>query len=310
MKPGIKVFAPASVSNVCVGFDILGFAIHGPGDEILIHHGTEPGLKITEIRGAKSTLPMSIHENTAGVAAQALLTHMGEESRPLEMIIHKKMPVGSGLGSSAASAAGGVFAVSEFLKTGMQKTELLPFAMQGETVADGAIHADNVAPALLGGMIIIRDNDLPDVKKLPVPKGLFASVIYPHVTVLTKESRAILQKHVPLDQVIRQQGNLAGFLCAMYTSDFVWLKRSLFDVIIEPQRAHLIPFFYELQELAMKEGALGFSISGAGPAMFALCDNSYIAEEINKKTKNFYASKKIVCDTWVSTINQEGAVVM
>ncbi len=310
MKPGIKVFAPASISNVCVGFDILGFAIHGPGDEIIISEGTQPGLIITEIRGAKGKLPLDTTQNTAGVSAVALLNHLGENKRPLEMIIHKKMPFGSGLGSSAASAVGGVFAVSEFLKTGLTKQELLPFAIEGEKVADGAIHADNVAPCLLGGMVIIRDNVMFDFKKLPIPAGLFICVIYPHVTVLTKESRAILKKEIPMDLFIRQQGNLAAFISAMYTSDFELLNKSLEDVVIEPQRAHLIPHFYALKEMALKEGAMGFSISGAGPSMFAICDNSFIAQEIANKAESFYASKKLKSDTYVSKINHDGAIVL
>lgn len=310
MQPGIKVFAPASVSNVNVGFDILGFAIHGPGDEIIIREGKEPGLVITEIRGAKGKLPLAVDKNTAGVAAMALLHHLGEKNRPLEMIIHKKMPVGSGLGSSAASAVGGVFAVSEFLRTGMHKIELLPFALEGEKVSDGALHADNVAPSLLGGMVIIRDTLAMDVKKLPIPAGLNVCVIYPHVQVLTRESRAILDNQVPLEKFIRQQGNLAAFVAAMYTSDFDMLRRCLSDEVIEPQRAHLIPGFYEMKDIALEAGALGFGISGAGSSMFALCDNSFTAGEIAKKAEDFYAIKSLGCNTYLSTINHEGVMVL
>lgn len=310
MKAGIKVFAPASVSNVNVGFDILGFAIHGPGDEIIISEGKEPGLVITEIRGAKSKLPTEVHKNTAGVSAAALLKHLGEEKRPLEMIIHKKMPIGSGMGSSAASAVGGVFAVSEFLRTGLPKSELLPFALEGELVSDGALHADNVAPSLLGGMVIIRDAATFDVKKLPIPAGLHTCVIHPHVQVLTRESRAILDKNVPLEKFIQQTGNLASFVAAMYTSDFGVLRRCLNDVVIEPQRAHLIPGFYELKDMALEAGALGFGISGAGSSMFALCDNSFAADEIARSAEHFYAKKSLGCDTYLSSVNHEGVMVM
>lgn len=310
MKPGIKVFAPASVSNVNVGFDILGFAIHGPGDEIIISEGKEPGLVITEIRGAKGKLPTEVHKNTAGVSAAALLKHLGEEKRPLEMIIHKKMPIGSGMGSSAASAVGGVFAVSEFLRTGLPKSELLPFALEGEMVSDSALHADNVAPSLLGGMVIIRDAASFDVKKLPIPAGLHTCVIHPHVQVLTRESRAILDKDVSLEKFIEQTGNLASFVAAMYTSDFDLLRRCLSDVVIEPQRAHLIPGFYEIKEMALEAGALGFGISGAGSSMFALCDNSFAAGEIARSAENYYAKKSLGCDTYLSSVNHEGVMVM
>ena len=307
-KPGIKVFAPASVANVAVGFDVLGFALEAPGDEIIVREGNSHGITITSIQGASGKLPYDVMKNTAGFAAKRLLDFIGESDRPIEMEIHKKMPFGSGLGSSAASAVGGVFAVNEFLKTGLSKYDILKFAVDGEQIADGAYHADNVAPSLLGGMIMIRDNVTLDLKKLHIPIGLNAVVIYPHVEILTRESRGILKNEVDFKTVIRQQGNLGSFVAAMYTSDFGMIGRSLEDLLVEPQRAHLIPLFYDMKELAMKSGALGFSISGAGPSMFALCDNSGIAEEISEKAKILYMSKKMEVTTYLSKINHEGAV--
>ncbi|HMT70054.1 MAG TPA: homoserine kinase [Saprospiraceae bacterium] len=307
-KPGIKVFAPASVANVAVGFDVLGFALESPGDEIIVREGKQPGLMISEIQGAGGKLPYDIMKNTAGYAAHRLLQFVGETDRPLEMEIHKKMPFGSGLGSSAASAAAGVFAVNEFLKTGLTKYEILRFAVEGEQIADGAFHADNVAPALLGGMIMIRDNETLDIKKLHIPSGLFVSVIYPHIEILTKESRGILKQEVSFKDVIRQQGNLGAFVAAMYTSDFGMIGRSLQDLLVEPQRAHLIPHFYAIKEQAMNAGALGFSISGAGPSMFALSDNSGIAEKINEQANLLYQKNKVPVTTYLSKINHEGAI--
>ena len=307
-KPGIKVFAPASVANVAVGFDVLGFALEAPGDEIIVREGKQPGLMISEIQGAGGKLPYDIMKNTAGYAAHRLLQFVGETDRPLEMEIHKKMPFGSGLGSSAASAAAGVFAVNEFLKTGLTKYEILRFAVEGEQIADGAFHADNVAPALLGGMIMIRDNETLDIKKLHIPSGLFVSVIYPHIEILTKESRGILKQEVSFKDVIRQQGNLGAFVAAMYTSDFGMIGRSLQDLLVEPQRAHLIPHFYAMKEQAMNAGALGFSISGAGPSMFALSDNSGIAEKINEQANLLYQKNKVPVTTYLSKINHEGSI--
>lgn len=307
-KPGIKVFAPASVANVAVGFDVLGFALEAPGDEIIVREGKQPGLMISEIQGAGGKLPYDIMKNTAGYAAHRLLQFVGETDRPLEMEIHKKMPFGSGLGSSAASAAAGVFAVNEFLKTGLTKYEILRFAVEGEQIADGAFHADNVAPALLGGMIMIRDNETLDIKKLHIPSGLFVSVIYPHIEILTKESRGILKQEVSFKDVIRQQGNLGAFVAAMYTSDFGMIGRSLQDLLVEPQRAHLIPHFYAMKEQAMNAGALGFSISGAGPSMFALSDNSGIAEKINEQANLLYQKNKVPVTTYLSKINHAGAI--
>ncbi len=307
-KPGIKVFAPATVANVAVGFDILGFALESPGDEIIVREGSQPGLVITEITGAKGKLPYDILKNTAGYAAHRLLEHIGETQRPIEMEIHKKMPFGSGLGSSAASAVGGVFAVNEFLKTGLTKHEILKFAVEGEQIADGAFHADNVAPSLLGGMVLIRDNSTLDVKKLPIPKGLCAVVIYPEIEILTKDSRSILKKEIDFQTSIQQMGNLASFVASMYSSDFDLMSRSLQDLIVEPQRAHLIPAFYETKEKALELGALGFSISGAGPSMFALCNNTGVAEEISKWAINKYKSLKINVKSYISPINHEGAI--
>ena len=307
-KPGLKVFAPASVANVAVGFDILGFALEQPGDEIIIREGRAPGLIINQITGAGNKLPYEVQKNTAGFAAYRLLDHIGETDRPLEMEIHKKMPFGSGLGSSAASAVGGVYAVSEFLRTGLTKYDLLRFAVEGEQIADGAFHADNVGPSLLGGMILIRDNETLDIKKLHIPSGLFVAIIYPHVEVLTRDSRKILKSEVKFKDVIKQQGNLGAFIAGMYTSDYSLISRSLQDLLVEPQRAHLIPCFYEMKELAMSSGALGFSISGAGPSMFALCDNSIKAESIIEAATKLYANKKLSINTYLSKINQEGAI--
>ena len=307
MPTAIKVFAPASVANVGVGFDILGFALEQPGDEIILREGSSPGLKITSITGAKNRLPLDIMKNTAGYAAYRLLHHLNETNAPIEMEIHKKMPFGSGLGSSAASAVAGVFGVNEFLKTGLTKYDILRFAVEGEEIADGAFHADNVAPSLLGGIVLIRDNDSLDVKKIYTPKGLCVAIIYPHIEILTKDSRKLLKDQLPFKQVVTQSGNLASFVAALYTSDYGMMGRSLKDVLIEPQRAHLIPYFYEVKQIAMDEGCLGFSISGAGPSMFALCDNTSIAESIAQKASSFYQKQKINTTTYLSAINSEGA---
>jgi homoserine kinase len=304
--PSLKVFAPASVANVAVGFDILGFALEKPGDEIIIREGTTPGLKITIITGAQNKLPYDVEKNTAGFAAMRFLEHIGETDRPLEMEIHKKMPFGSGLGSSAASAVAGVFAVNEMCRTGLGKYDILPFAVQGEELASGSYHADNVAPCMLGGVVLVRDNPSLDVKKLHVPSGLCVAVIYPHIEIMTKDARNMLSDTVAFKDVIKQTGNLGAFVASMYTSDFDLMQRSLQDVLVEPQRAKLIPHFYALKEMAQSEGCLGFSISGAGPSMFALCQNSNIAERIAEKGAALLTSHKMKSNVYVSKINHEG----
>jgi len=305
----VKVYAPASVANVGVGYDILGFAIDEPGDFIKLRYGDKPGLHIKEITGDKGKLPREVLKNTAGYAAHRLLEAVGATDVPLEMTIQKKMPFGSGLGSSAASAVAGAFAVKELLKLDMHKLDILKYAVEGEQIADGAYHADNVAPSLLGGMVLIRDNTTLDVTKLYIPKGLLAVVVYPKIKILTKDSRGILSDTVSLDQHIRQSGNLATLVAAMYNSDFDKIGRCLDDIIIEPQRAQLIPYFYEAKEAAMKAGALGFSISGAGPSMFALCNNTLIAENISNAITRLYTDNKIRNKSFISAINQEGVIL-
>lgn len=308
MKAGIKVFAPASVANVAVGYDILGFALDKPGDEIIARFSDTPGLRITKITGAKGKLPYDLERNTAGFAALKLLEHLGEEKRGIELEIHKKMPFGSGLGSSAASAVAGVMAINELLRRPLSKREILPFAVLGEQIADGAYHADNVAPSLLGGITLIRSNKELDVHRLHVPRGTYATVIYPHVQVLTKEARGILSPTVDLNTHIEQSGNLAGFIVGLFNSDFDLIERSLQDSIIEPQRAQLIPHFYEVKEAVLKAGALGCSISGAGPSIFALSRNSLIAEQVGEVMRRIFTDNKIENQVFISEINQEGAI--
>jgi len=308
-KAGYKVFAPATVANLAVGFDILGLALDEPGDEIIARPGTEPGLVISKITGDKGKLSKEINKNTAGFAAQKLLDHLGESSRPVQIEIHKKMPFGTGMGSSAASAAAAVVAVNELLGRPLTKEALLPFAVEGEQVSDGAYHADNVAPSLLGGLLLIRDNATLDLVRLPIPKGLCVVVIYPHTQLLTTVSRGILSEHVKLKDAILQNGNIAAFVAGLYKSDFDLIQRSLKDFLIEPQRAPLIPFYNDIKEMSLKEGALGFNISGAGPSSFALCHNSLIAESIGKKAQHIYKLNGIKSSIYSSTINTKGATL-
>lgn len=307
MPHPLKVFAPATIGNLGVGFDLLGFAIHGPGDEIVIKPGTKPGLIISKITGAKGKLPLDPIKNTAGVAALSVMKYYGAENEPIEMEIRKKMPLASGLGSSAASAVAGAFGVSKFLQTGAEKKDLLKFAMEGEFIATQSYQADNVAPSLLGGMVLTRDNSTYEFKKIHIPEGLIAVAVYPHISILSKDARAILSPTVTLAQHTQQAGNLAALISGLYTSDFELIKRSIDDVIIEPQRAKLIPHFYEIKKAALKLGALGFTISGAGPSMFALCDNSMIAGNIIEKANEIYSNQNIQLTTYLSTVNQEGA---
>ncbi len=303
---GIKVFAPASVANLACGYDIMGLALEKPGDEIIARLSDAPGVRITKITGAKGRLPYEVHKNTGGYAAQKLLEFLERNDVGIELEIHKKMPFGSGLGSSAASAAAAVVAVNELLKRPLTKRELLPFAVLGEQIADGAIHADNVAPSLLGGIILVRDNATYDIQRVPFPKGLYVCVIYPHVEILTRESRGILSPEITLEQHVKQSGNLGSLIIGLLNSDFDLIRRSLQDIIIEPQRAKLIPSFYEVKNAALGQGALGCSISGGGPSIFAITDNSLVAERVGEAMQKIFHDKKIGSNLYVSKINSEG----
>lgn len=303
---GIKVFAPASIGNVAVGFDVLGLCLDKPGDEIIIRESRTPGVTISKITGGK-TLPLDPTKNTAGVAAQAVLDYL-KTNIGVDLEIRKRMPSGSGLGSSAASAVAGAMAVNEFLKCPLDKKDLLPFAMKGEELASKAFHADNVAPSLLGGLILIRDNATLDMHRVYTPKGLHLTLVYPHVEVLTADARAVLSDTVSLKTAIQQSANLSNFILGMMSSDFGLIGRSLEDVMIEPQRAKLIPNFYEVKEAALKAGAMGCSISGAGPTIFAMSKNSLEAEAIERAMKAVYEKAKIPCTTYVSMVNNDGAI--
>jgi homoserine kinase len=305
----MKVFAPASVANVAVGYDHLGFAMTHPGDEILVKTGSASGLVISKITGDRKQLSKVLAENTAGVSALSFLKDIGAEDEPIDMEIRKKMPFGSGMGSSAASAAAAVYAVSRYLRTGHSKRELLKYAVAGEQVADGAWHADNVAPSLLGGMVLIRDNEALDIVKVHVPRHITALVIYPHVRVLTRDSRAVLTSTVNFDDAIQQSANMGAFVAGMFNSDLGLIRRSLQDLLVEPQRKHMIPCYDEIRDLAYSQDILGFNISGAGPSMFALCENTLAVDNIKEGVARLYADKGVEVDMYDGPINLEGAIV-
>ena len=308
----VRVFAPATVANVAVGFDILGFAIDRPGDEIVARlTGDKNGLRITAITGTgDKQLPHAVGENTAGVAAQRLLEHLGRADEGIELEVHKKMPFGSGLGSSAASAAGAVVAVNELLGAPLSRESLLYFSVLGEQVADGSFHADNVAPSLVGGITLIRSNESLDIHHLPVPEALQVAVVHPDIEILTRDARAVLSDTVDLSVAIQQMGSLASFITALYTNDLPLLGRSLHDYVVEPQRKQLIKGFDDVKAAALDRGALGCSISGAGPSVFALCDSGYLAQAAGQAMQDAFTAHGVTSQLYVSPINQRGVTVL
>lgn len=308
----VRVFAPATVANVAVGFDILGFAIDRPGDLIVARLNPDrKGLRITKITGTgDKVLPMEVEQNTAGVAALRLLEHLGRTEVGIDLEVHKQMPFGSGLGSSAASAAGAVVAVNELLGAPLSRESLLYFSVLGEQVADGSFHADNVAPSLVGGITLIRSNESLDIHQLPVPKNLQVAVVHPDIEILTRDARAVLSDQVALSIAIKQMGSLASFITALYTNDLPLLGRSLNDYIVEPQRKQLIKGFDAVKAAAMQRGALGCSISGAGPSVFALCDSGYLAQAAGQAMQDAFTAHGVTSQLYVSPINQQGVTVL
>lgn len=307
----IKAFAPATVANVACGFDVLGFAIHGLGDYVTASLVEQPGLRITSISGDDGKLPKEIERNTAGLAVLSLLKKAGRENEiGIELEIKKDMPLGSGLGSSAASSAAAVFAVNELLGNPFSRNDLLPFAVEGELAASGTAHADNVAAALIGGFILVKTHQPPDVISLNTPDKLHCTIIHPEIEIQTKNSRKILKKQVSLEKAVTQWGNLGSLIAGLYTNDYDLIGRSLHDEIIEPVRSVLIPGFSEMQKAALDHGALGCSISGSGPSLFALSTSRDQAKEIGKAMGTVLKSIGLEYNLHISKINTEGASVV
>lgn len=305
----VTAYAPASIANVSCGFDVLGLAVDAPGDEVSVQFNDIGEVRIVEITGDEGKLPFEVEMNTASKAVLSLVNHLNFE-RGIDIIIHKKMPFGSGLGSSAASAVAAAVAANHLIGMPLTKKELLDFAIDGEAVASGARHADNVAPCLLGGVVLIRSYSPIDIIELPVPESLYVTVVHPHVEILTKVARDILPKEVTMKTAITQTGNLGGFIAGLYQDDLALLGRSMVDVLAEPYRSSLIPEFRSVRNAAMYAGAFAFGISGSGPSMFAFSDSSSKAEQIGELMKKSLTTKGIGCKRYISKINKKGASVL
>ena len=304
---GVRIFCPATIANISCGFDVLGLALDSVGDEMILKKTETPGIRITKITGQQ--LPMETEQNVAGVAALALSRDC-EFSGGLEIDIDKKIKPGSGIGSSAASAAGAAYGLNVLLGNPFTKQQLINYAMQGEKLASGVAHADNVAPALLGGFTLVRSYDPLDVIKLHTPGQLYASIIHPQIEVKTADSRKILKTRISLEDGIRQWGNVGGLVAGLYTEDYDLISRSLEDHIVEPIRSMLIPGYDRLKEAAGKAGALGVGISGSGPSVFALSKGSSRANEVAEAFREAYSSIQVPYEIHVSKINLEGVKIL
>ena len=303
----IKLFAPATVANLSCGFDVLGCCLDGVGDEMIISKNSEQKLRITKITG--QDLPLEVNANVAGVSAKALLAELNEK-QGFDIEIKKNIKAGSGIGSSAASATGAVFGINKLLGEPFTTNELIKFAMEGERLASGNAHADNVAPALLGGFSLVKSYEPLEILSLPSLPELRMLILHPLIELKTKDSRSIIKQNVELKKAISQWGNLAALVSALYTQDYDLLGRSLKDEIIEPVRSILIPYFDDLKALASANGALGFGISGSGPSVFALCKGDSVAEKVKAEFQEFYQDKNIDFDLHLSKINSEGIKII
>jgi len=303
----IRIFAPATIANVSCGFDILGLCLEAVGDEMVVRKVPEKGIKITKIIG--QNLPLETENNVAGVAGLALLENIDIDFG-FEIEIYKNIKPGSGIGSSAASSAGAVFGMNELLGKPFSPLELIAFAMQGEKLASGSAHADNVAPALLGGFTLVRSYGPLDVIKIDAPSELYATVIHPQIEVKTSDSRSVLKQQVSLKKMVKQMGNLGGLISGLYTQDYELISRSLHDEIIEPNRSILIPEFNKVKIGAINVGALGAGISGSGPSVFALSKGEEIAKKVGVIMAEIYEDIHIDYDVHVSKINQEGIRIL
>ena len=307
-RTSATAFAPASVANVAIGFDILGFSVGAIGDRATVRRSTTPGVTIKAIRGVVADLPLEPAKNTAGRALEAMIESLALPFG-LELELDKGIPLSSGLGGSAASAVAAVVAANAVLDQPRTQLELLKFAMQGELVASGSLHVDNIASSLYGGLVLTVGIDQPRVKQIPVPQQIRAVVVHPHMFLSTRQARAILKGTVEMKDFVWQTANLAGFISGCYTNDIDMLREAFEDVVIEHQRAALIPGFNEARRAAISAGALGCSISGAGPTIFAWCLESH-ALAVREAIVMQFTHHGLESDHWISLIEPTGAHVV
>jgi homoserine kinase len=311
MHARVRVFAPATVSNLGPGFDVLGLALHRPGDIVEAEAMERPGIDLADVSGDGGLLPRDAARNAAGVAAGEVLRLAGGAAG-LRLRLLKGMPLASGLGSSGASAAAGAVAANEALGRPLGENDLVRCAMAGERAACGSAHADNVAPAVLGGIVLVRSCDPLDLVRLPVPDGLYIAVVHPHCEVSTSEARARLAgRTFALKDIVANAGNLGALVAALHQGNLALLGRCIDDHLVEPVRAAMIPAYGDVRAAARDAGALGCGISGSGPSMFALCDSDDTAAGTAVAMRRaFRESAALGSEAWVSPVNRAGAHIL
>jgi homoserine kinase len=305
----IKASAPATVANVSCGFDIFGFAVEAPADEVVVTLSSKPGVVITGIEGDEGRLPREAQRNTSGVAVIEFLKAIGS-NQGAEIALKKNLPLGSGMGSSAASSVAALVAINHLHNNPLTREQLLPFAMEAERIACGSAHADNVAPSLMGGFVLIRGYDPLDVTKVPTPANLYCTLVHPHLELKTEDSRRVLKPSISMKDAVTQWGNIAGLVVGLMKPDYGLITRSLKDVVAEPIRSVLIPGFDLIKEEAIKCGALGCGISGSGPTIFSISTDLEIARKVGEVIQQQFATFKLNSDVFVSKVNEEGARII
>ena len=312
MSEWVTAFAPASIGNVAVGFDMLGLALEGVGDRVQARRCDGEGIRIAEVRGLDGQLHPYLStdagSNTASIAAQALWDAQGGKGG-VELKVHKGVPLQSGMGSSAASAVAAAVAVNALLDAPLETEKLLAYALIGEQFASGGLHADNVAPSLLGGLVLCPQVLLPEIVRVPVPKGVSAVLLHPDLQVNTAHARRGLKKSCSMQDWIAQQGFLAGFIVACAQNDHELISRTLRDIVIEPQRKDNVPCFDAVKAAAGKAGAFGCSLSGSGPSIFALCAESQ-ARNLASAMEQACRAQGIACESWISPMTAPGARIV
>ena len=303
----IKVFCPATVANISCGFDVLGVALDSVGDEMIVRKIPQKGIQITKISG--QNLPKETLNNVAGVAGNAFLL-AADYDGGFEIEINKKIKPGSGIGSSAASSAGAVWAMNYLLGNPFSKTELVQFAMEGERLASDVAHADNVAPALFGGFTLVRSYNPLDIVTIPAPSELYVTIIHPQIEIKTSDSRKILKTTISMETGIKQWGNVGGLVAGLFKEDYELIGRSLEDHIVEPIRSILIPGFDEVKKVSLEAGALGSGISGSGPSIFAFSKGKETALKVGNVMKSVYDKIGIDYEIHVSKVNTEGVKLL
>jgi homoserine kinase len=320
MPSSVRVFAPASVSNLGPGFDVLGLALDRPGDVVEAERIDTERVEIAEVTGDGGLLTTNAAENVAGVAAQSVLSHLAAggptgaglrstAGRGVRLRVHKHMPLASGLGSSAASSVAGAMAVNELFGRPLSRRELLGHALAGERAASGSAHADNAAPSLLGGFVLIRGYEPLEVIDLPVPPALRVAVVHPHCQVETAAARALLRGHsFSIEQAVANLGNLGARVAGLFRNDLELVGRSIEDRLVEPLRVRLIPGYPAVKDAARRAGALGCSISGSGPSVFAFADSDSAAEHVAAAMREaFRQSAGLDSESYVGPVNMTGA---